>query len=109
MTGGIGKGRKEGGREGRMEGRRKKGGKEGCQVVGEVPMQVGSPQGVSNECDSPRVFLTNGEHTSIGTCPRVFLTNGEHTSIGTSSTYVKKISSFSFLHSFLPVFLFEFS
>ncbi len=48
---------------------------------------MGSPEGGSHEGSSPRAFLTDGEHTSMGT-----------------STYLK-ISSFSFLHSFLLVFL----
>ncbi len=36
-------------------------------VVGEVPIGMGSSEGGSREGDSPRVFLTNGEHMSMGT------------------------------------------
>ncbi len=57
-----------------------------CNVVGEVPIWVGSPAGGSHKGGSPRAFPTDGEHTSMGT-----------------STYVK-VSSFSFIHSFLLVF-----
>jgi hypothetical protein len=52
-------------------------------VVGEVPIQVGSPEGALHKGSSLRAFLTHGEHTSMG----IF-------------TFVK-ISSFSFLHVFL--------
>jgi hypothetical protein len=53
-------------------------------VVGEVPIQVGSPEGALHKGSSLRAFLTGGEHMSMG----IF-------------TYVKTISSFSFLHVFL--------
>ncbi len=56
-------------------------------VVGEVPIQVDSPEGRLYEGSSPRVFPTDREHTSIGTF--MYL----------------KISFLSFLHSFLLVFL----
>ncbi len=58
----------------------------GVYIVGEVPIQVGSLEGGSHKGGSPRVFLIDGEHTSMRT------------------SYVK-ISSFSFLHSFFLVFL----
>ncbi len=51
-------------------------------VVGEVPIRVGSHEG-----GSQKVFPTDGDHTSMGTSTNV------------------KISSLSFLHSFLLVFL----
>ncbi len=56
-------------------------------VLGEVPIREGSPEGGSHQGGSLRAFPTNGEHMSMGIS--MYLT----------------ISSFSFLHSFLLVFL----
>jgi hypothetical protein len=55
-------------------------------VVGKVPIQVDFPEGGLHKGGSPRVFPTDGEHMSMGISTNI------------------KISSFSFLHSFLLVF-----
>jgi hypothetical protein len=61
----------------------------------EVPIRVGSPQGGSHEGGSPSKFLTNGEHMSMGTS----------TYVVKNKLITKKICCFSFIYSFLLVFL----
>ncbi len=54
---------------------------------------------------SPYEWVLLSEGCMWAVAPRAFLTNGEHTHMGTSmDIFLQKISSFSFLHSFLLVF-----